>query len=91
MWREITAAHPKVLEDPAPSLFPWNSEYNYYIWVGLSAWSETDDYWGVYVDLLKQLQQGLEERKIELAAPIQAIKVEPSLAEAEATDNLLNS
>ena len=80
MWMEITAAHPKVLKTPASGLFPWNSSYNYYIPIGLGAWSKTDDYWQVYVDLLKQVQQRLEELNIELAAPIQNIKVEQSSA-----------
>ena len=82
MWMDITASHPKVLKTPAPAWFPWNSNYNYYISISLSAWSKTEDYWSVYVDLLKQVQQRLEELNIELAAPIQNIRVEQSLAEA---------
>ncbi len=81
MWMEITAAHPKILKTPAPAWFPWNSNYNYYISIGLTAWSKTDDYWSAYVDLLKEVQQHLEELNIELAAPIQNIKVEQSSKE----------
>ena len=44
--------------------------------MGLSAWSKTDDYWSVYVDLLKGLQKRLDEENIELAAPVQEIKLD---------------
>ncbi|MEM6612168.1 MAG: mechanosensitive ion channel family protein [Cyanobacteria bacterium P01_C01_bin.72] len=76
IWFDIASAHPQVLETPGASIFPWNSIYNYSIGVGLSAWSKTDDYWGVYVDLLKALQKRLEEENIELAAPVQEIKLD---------------
>lgn len=75
MWIEIASSHPKVLDTPAPSWFPWNTYYDYYIPVGLVAWTKTDDYWGVYVDLLKLLQKRIGELDIELAAPQQEIKL----------------
>ena len=81
MWMEITAEHPKVLDDPAPSWFPWNGHYDYYIGVNLTAWSKTDDYWGVYIDLLKELQKRIGELNIELAAPQQEIKLDQHLPE----------
>ncbi|MEM9808742.1 MAG: mechanosensitive ion channel family protein, partial [Cyanobacteria bacterium P01_D01_bin.56] len=74
MWLKITASNSKVLESPAPSFFPWNSNYDYYISVGLKAWTKTDEYWNVYVELLKLLQKSLDELEIELAAPVQEIK-----------------
>lgn len=76
---EIASSHPKVLEDPAPGWFPYCAAYDYYIYVGLRAWSRTDDYWSIYIDLLKAVQKGLEERNIELAAPMQNIKIERDL------------
>ncbi|MBE7383124.1 MAG: mechanosensitive ion channel [Leptolyngbya sp. SIO1E4] len=75
MWLEITASHPQVLETPKPGFFPWNAHYDYYIWINLTAWSNTDVYWDVYVDLLKSLQQRLDELGIELAAPQQEINL----------------
>ncbi|NET51294.1 MAG: mechanosensitive ion channel, partial [Merismopedia sp. SIO2A8] len=76
MWVEIASSHPKVLQDPGPSIFPWNATYDFRIWVGLGAWAATEDYWEVYVDLLQGLQQKLEEINIELAAtPVSEIQV----------------
>ncbi len=70
MWMDITSSHPKVLQDPAPGWFPWNSYYDYYISVSLSGWTKTEDYWGVYVDFIKALQDRLEKLDIELAVPV---------------------
>ena len=78
IWLDLAAAHPKVLESPGASIFPWNETYDYSISIGLSAWSKTDDYWDVYVDLLKSLQKQLEQENIVLAAPIQEIKLDRS-------------
>lgn len=75
MWMDITSSHPKVLKDPAPGWFPYNSSYEYYISVSLSAWTTKDDYWEVYVDLIKELQKRIEELNIQLAAPQQEIKL----------------
>ena len=85
MWMRITAAHPKVLDDPAPASFPWNTHYDYYIPIGLSARSKTEDYWSVYVDLLKELQKRILELNIELATPQQEIKLDQLLPESIAT------
>ncbi len=82
IWMAITSAHPKVLKDPAPGIFPYSSTYDYKMWVGLNAWSKTTDFWGVYVDLLKALQRKLDENNIDLAAPVQEIKVDGSSDEA---------
>lgn len=76
IWMAITSDHPQVLQDPGPSIFPWNSTYDYKIWVGLNAWTTVGDYWSVYVDLLKALQKELDNRNIELAAPVQEIKLD---------------
>ncbi len=71
IWMEIAAAHPDVLADPGPSLFPWNKSYDYCLSVGLKAWTPTDKYWPAYVDLLKSLQIQLPEAGIEFASPQQ--------------------
>ena len=76
IWKDITDSHPKVLKDPGAGIFPWSATYDYKMWIGLSAWSTTEDYWGVYVDLLKALQKQLEEKGIELTAPVQEIKID---------------
>ncbi|ELS01226.1 small-conductance mechanosensitive channel [Xenococcus sp. PCC 7305] len=89
MWMDITAAHPKVLDEPAPSWFPWNGHYDYYIYVNLTAWSKTDDYWYVYVDLLKELQKQVQELGIELTAPQQEIKLDKLLPKTLATQQPL--
>lgn len=76
MWMQIAASHPKVLETPAPGWFPWSSQYDYQISVTLSAWTKTEDYWDVYVDLLKMLQKSIGELGIQLTAPVQDIRIE---------------
>ncbi|MEM9219765.1 MAG: mechanosensitive ion channel domain-containing protein [Cyanobacteria bacterium P01_F01_bin.150] len=78
MWVELAKSHPSVLDDPAPGWFPWNGHYESYICIGLSAWTETDTYWGAYVDLLKMLQNRLDELGIELTAPVQTVKLDQS-------------
>ncbi|MGK7885015.1 MAG: mechanosensitive ion channel domain-containing protein [Crocosphaera sp.] len=78
MWKDLASSHPKVLDTPAPSAFCYNSHYNYYISVGLKAWTATEGYWGVYSELLKALQQRILELDIELAIPQQDIRVHPS-------------
>ncbi len=82
MWQELAGAHSKVLDEPGPGFFAWNGHYDYYIWVNLTAWSKTEDYWGVYTDLLKGLQKRIKEFNIELAAPQQEIKLDQYLPEA---------
>lgn len=88
LWLSVARANPKVLKDPGPSIFPYSSTYDYKMWVGLAAWSKTPDYWGVYVELLKAFQAKLEEHNIELAAPLQKIKVDSSSdgASSDATE-----
>jgi len=78
MWKDLAASHPAVLKDPGPSCFPWNAHYEYYVWVGLMAWTKTDGYWNVYLDLLLQLQKRLQELNIEMAVPSQEIALLPS-------------
>jgi len=76
LWLQIAGSHPDVLENPPPSSFPWNSHYNYYLSFSLKAWSPTDIYWSVYIDLLKALQKGLAEADIDLVAPRQDIHLQ---------------
>ncbi|WP_133512779.1 mechanosensitive ion channel family protein [Candidatus Thiosymbion oneisti] len=76
MWMELASSHPKVLDDPAPGWAPGNPHYESYINVGLSAWSKTDEYWTVHVELLKMLQKRILESGIELTAPVQAIRLQ---------------
>ena len=83
LWMDIASSHPKVLKDPAPGWFPWNTHYEYYISVGLSAWIPTDDFWPVYVELLQAVQTGLEKANIELAAPQQNIKLDQADSQAK--------
>lgn len=77
IWMDITSSQPKLLKDPAPGWFPWNSHYEYYIAVGLSAWSKKEDYWSLYVELLQLIQKNFQENHIELAAPQQTVNVSP--------------
>lgn len=77
LWVELASNNPKVLTDIAtPGWFPYNSLYNSSICVGFNAWVKTSDHWGVYVELLKALQEKILELDIELAAPIQDIRVQ---------------
>lgn len=78
IWLGIVSSHSKVLQDPTPGIFPWSATYDYKMWVGLNAWATKGDYWGVYVDLLKALQKQLDANNIELAAPVQEIKLNGS-------------
>ena len=89
-WNEVAASQPKVLKNPAPGSFPWSAQYDYYIGIGLSAWTKTDGYWSVYVDLLKMLQELLADLDIELAAPQQEIKLS-QLPENGAQDTQVSS
>lgn len=75
MWMELASSHPKVLDDPAPGWSPWNAHYESYISVSLSAWSNTEEYSAVYVDLLKLLQKRILKLGIELTAPVQDIRL----------------
>ncbi len=75
MWMELALSHPKVLKDPEPEWFPWNEYFEYYIFVELMATTRTEDYWDVYVDLLKQLQKRVDELGIEMTAPQQDLNV----------------
>ena len=90
MWIELATSHPQVLDDPAPGWFPWNGHYDYHICVGLTAWTKTDIYWAVYVDLLQELQVRLDSMDIELAVPVQEIKLEQMTDDA-VTAQLPNS
>ena len=78
IWLDLATSHPKVIESPEPRISLWNDTYDYHIRVGLSAWSQTHDYWAVYVDLLKGLQKRLQDQNIELAVPTQEIKLNQS-------------
>ena len=69
MWLKIATSHPKTLDTPKPRVFPWNSYYDYYINMGLSAWCLTEDYWEVYTELLKSVQKHMQKLGIELAPP----------------------
>ncbi|NEQ97758.1 MAG: mechanosensitive ion channel [Cyanothece sp. SIO2G6] len=76
IWMSITTSNPKILSNPGPGIFPWGTTFDYQIWVGLGAWATTKDYWGVYVEVLKGLQKRLQEAEIELARPLQEIRVD---------------
>ncbi|MBT9317705.1 mechanosensitive ion channel family protein [Leptothoe spongobia] len=71
IWNEINAENSDTLADPGPTIFPYNDSYDYYLTVGLKAWSPTNRYWYAYVDLLQALQKRLSEAGIELVSPIQ--------------------
>ena len=92
IWMDIVNSQPKLLKEPAPGWFPWNGHYEYYISVSLSAWSKKEDYWPLYVELLKLIQQQFQDHGIELAAPQQTINLssngEAVLPKVEATPNL---
>lgn len=78
IWMDITSSNPKVLKEPGASIFPYSSTYDYKMSIGLNAWATKGDYWGVYVELLKALQKQLDVNNIELAAPLQEIKLDGS-------------
>ncbi|MEM8638882.1 MAG: mechanosensitive ion channel domain-containing protein [Cyanobacteria bacterium P01_G01_bin.54] len=69
MWKKLTLTNPLVIQDPAPSFFPYNSNYEYYIGLTLKAWVKTTDHWAVYIDLLGKLQKQIEAEGIEMSIP----------------------
>lgn len=71
IWNEINAENSDTLADPAPTVFPWNDSYDYYLAVDLKAWCPTKRYWYAYGDLLKAIQKRLPEAGIELVSPVQ--------------------
>lgn len=75
IWRDMCASHPDVLKDPAPSIFAWNSTFDYYLPIGLKATVPTEIHWAVYTDLLKKLQVRLAQEGVELVSPIQDRRV----------------
>lgn len=83
IWLDICNAHPDILKDPAPSIFAWNSSFDYYLPVGLKAWVPTPKHWGVYTDLLKQLQTRLDQAGIELVSPVQDRRIAQLFSEPE--------
>ena len=91
MWDDIATSHPKILKEPAPSTFPWDSSYEYYITVSLMAWTQKDGYWGVYLDLLLAIQKKLKELKIEMSVPAQEIDLLPSARLALSSGSLSES
>ncbi|NEP58604.1 MAG: mechanosensitive ion channel [Symploca sp. SIO2G7] len=64
---ETIKAHPKVLKDPAPGTFVWSIE-NYYICLYASGKAKTEDYWGVYEQVLCQIMERLDREGIRLSA-----------------------
>lgn len=83
IWLDICNLHPDVLKDPAPSIFAWNSSFDYYLPIGLKAWVPTSKHWGVYTDLLKQLQTRLDQAGIELVSPVQDRRIAQLPTDAE--------
>lgn len=78
MWMSVASSNPKVLKEPSPGWFPWNSHFESYICVGLNCWVDTNEFWGVYIELLKELQKQVKKFNIQLTAPIHDIRVEKS-------------
>jgi len=66
---DIAKSHPLILEEPGPGTFPWQYE-EYYISIGLSFKTKTPDFWEVWSDLLRMIQERFEQEGIEIALPI---------------------
>ncbi|MEM8638883.1 MAG: mechanosensitive ion channel domain-containing protein [Cyanobacteria bacterium P01_G01_bin.54] len=72
MWNEITANHPAVVDDPAPSMSVGANSViplEYFLVAKLTAVTKTDGYWGVYKEVLYALQEQLVAKDIEIAIP----------------------
>ena len=69
LWKDITDAHPKVVDSPGAGIFPYQETWDYVMWIGLGAWTKKEDYWSTYVDLVKALQKSLQDLDIPLAIP----------------------
>ncbi len=73
---ETVAAHPKVLDDPAPSLLLTelgDSSVNF----SVRPWCKTPDYWTVYGDLLEQLKVNLEAAGCSIPYPQRDVHLYP--------------
>lgn len=72
---DILKSHPKVLADPAPSTFVWQIE-EYYISLLAGAWTNKEEYWDVYADVIRMIQKRFNEEGINLAAIPKTIEIE---------------
>ncbi len=73
---ETVAAHPKVLDEPAPSLLLTelgDSSVNF----SVRPWCKTPDYWTVYGDLLEQLKVNLEAAGCSIPYPQRDVHLYP--------------
>lgn len=64
---ETIKSHPKILSEPAPATVPWAVE-DYYLSVGVNGWTKTEDFWPVYMDVIRMLQDRLNKEGIGVAA-----------------------
>ena len=76
MWFELTSSHPKIIVTITPKTFLFHSPNDDNVSISLSAWTNTKDYWEVYTEVLRLLQQRLPELGVELAVPLQDIRIQ---------------
>lgn len=72
---EIMRSHPDVLDDPAPGTFNWMIQ-DYSIQVGVSGWTETPKFWGVWHDVLHQIQERFVQEGIPLKISKQDLRIQ---------------
>jgi small conductance mechanosensitive channel len=77
---EIMTSHPDVLDDPAPATFNWMIQ-DYSIQVGVSGWAETPKFWGMWHDVLQQIQERFTKEGIAIKIPKQDLRVQYTSAE----------
>jgi small conductance mechanosensitive channel len=72
---EIMTSHPDVLDDPAPSTFNWMIQ-DYSIQVGVSGWTENSKFWGIWHDVLHQIQERFVKERIPLKISKQDLRIQ---------------
>ncbi|MDY7016321.1 MAG: mechanosensitive ion channel, partial [Cyanobacteriota bacterium] len=71
---DIVKSHPKVLENPAPGTLVWLIE-DYYISVNVKGWTNKDEFWKVYQDIIRMIQKRFVEEGLNLAAIPKQIEI----------------
>ena len=71
---ELTAAHPKILKDPEPTIRVHelaDSSVNFVV----RPWANTSDYWDVYFDLTQQVKERFDSEGISIPYPQRDVHV----------------
>ena len=65
---DAMSAHSKILKTPNPSVAVWKIESDY-VEVVVKGWTEAEDFWGIYEEVLCLIQPKLQNAAIEFSSP----------------------